>query len=142
MFKSIKAIIVFAVLCFQLAAVNLVFAADSQKEQETKLITAACMDYVEGFYESNGDRIAKGVHPDLVKRFINNGKISEMSREALIKAAVSQKWQMAKITVDVYDINGNIALAKVTSDYVDYVQLAKFDGQWQVVNVLWGMPAK
>lgn len=34
---------------------------------------------------------------------------------------------------------GDIAMARIASCFVDYVQLARLDGRWQVVNVLWLM---
>lgn len=143
MFKSFKTITILMVLCIQIASANSAFATESQKKVESRQIKETCMDYVEGFYQSDEDRIKRSVHPDLVKRFITDGnKIHESSRENLIREAVSQKWKMTKIVVDVYDVSGEIALAKVTSDYDDYVQLAKIDGRWQVINVLWGMAAK
>ena len=40
--------------------------------------------------------------------------------------------------VTVLDIYGNAASAKaVMADWVDYMQLAKVDGRWVIVNVLW-----
>jgi len=40
--------------------------------------------------------------------------------------------------VTVLDIFGNAASAKaVMADWVDYMQLAKVDGRWVIVNVLW-----
>jgi hypothetical protein len=33
---------------------------------------------------------------------------------------------------------GNAAVAKVVmADWIDYLQLVKADGRWQIVNVLW-----
>ena len=42
----------------------------SRKSQSNELETvkAACLDYVEGWFDSNTERVSYGVHPDLVKR--------------------------------------------------------------------------
>ena len=40
--------------------------------------------------------------------------------------------------VSILDIFNNAASAKaVMADWVDYLQLAKVDGRWVIVNVLW-----
>ena len=40
--------------------------------------------------------------------------------------------------VTILDIFNNAASAKaVMADWVDYMQLAKVDGRWLIVNVLW-----
>ena len=43
-----------------------------------------------------------------------------------------------KADVVIYDITGDAAIAKLTmADWVDYLQLARVDGRWVIVNVLW-----
>jgi hypothetical protein len=40
--------------------------------------------------------------------------------------------------VIILDIFGNAGSAKaVMADWIDYMQLAKVDGRWVIVNVLW-----
>jgi hypothetical protein len=40
--------------------------------------------------------------------------------------------------VTILDIFGNAASAKiVASDWVDYLHMAKWNGRWVIVNVLW-----
>ena len=111
--------------------------ADMADNCEVPAIKQACLDYVEGFFESNKERIERGVNGDLVKRQNDKGVIKNMTRQELVAVAVGNKWSKPEIKVDVYDVHGNIALAKVTSQFVDYCELAKIDGRWQVLNVLW-----
>lgn len=46
--------------------------------------------------------------------------------------------------VTILDVFENSACVKVVaSDWVDYLQVAKFNGRWVIVNVLWELkPAK
>ena len=38
----------------------------------------------------------------------------------------------------ILDVSGNMAAVKcVSADYVDYLLLAKTNGQWKIVNALW-----
>jgi hypothetical protein len=40
--------------------------------------------------------------------------------------------------VTILDIFGNAASVKaVMADWIDYLQIAKVDGRWMIVNVLW-----
>jgi hypothetical protein len=42
------------------------------------------------------------------------------------------------IAVEIYDISRDMAALKVTSAmYVDHLQIAKVNGEWKIVNVLW-----
>ena len=43
-----------------------------------------------------------------------------------------------KCCVTILDASGGIATANALSaDYIDYLHLAKIDGEWKIVNVLW-----
>ena len=110
-------------------------------DNTVKEIKKACLDYVEGFYESNKNRIENGVHKKLVKR---DSKLNEMTRDKLINVAVGNKRNKPKtgIKVTVFDISGNIAITKIISEFVDYAELVKIDGKWQVINVLWDYKKK
>ena len=42
------------------------------------------------------------------------------------------------IEVEIYDLNKGMAAVKVTSAmYIDHLQVATFNGEWKIVNVLW-----
>lgn len=45
--------------------------------------------------------------------------------------------------VTILDVFENAASVKVVaSDWVDYLQMAKFNGRWVIVNVLWELTPK
>jgi len=110
--------------------------AKSLNPSEVNAVKKACLDYVEGFYESDANRMKNGIHPLLVKR---DAKLNQMTRDELVSIATGKTWSKPDggISVDVYDISGNIAAARIISEYVDYVHLLKVNGKWQIVNVLW-----
>ncbi len=111
--------------------------AEKSAVSELSAIEQACRDYVEGFYESSGSRIESGVYTGLVKRTPENNGLRETTREKLVEVAKSKKWVKPEVRVEIFDVYKDIASAKVTSDFIDYVQLAKLDNRWQVVNVIW-----
>jgi hypothetical protein len=54
-----------------------------------------------------------------------------------IPAAKQQK------DVTILDVFGNAASVKiVAADWVDYLHVAKFNGKWVIVNVLWELKPK
>lgn len=95
----------------------------------------------------------RAVHPLLCKRGLvkanNQGEpfLVFMNSEALIQAAASGRGKMdpdkRNITVEVLDLNENTASAKVfTVQFNDFLHLAKVNGQWKIVNVLWCPPVQ
>ncbi len=100
-------------------------------------IRQVCLDYAEGFYEGNASRLRSALHPKLVKRTAQDGKLETLSREKLIRIATEEEREKPRLTARVVAVHDGIATAKVVSKYVDYVQLAKLDGEWKIVNVLW-----
>ncbi len=101
-------------------------------------------DYVEGWYDKDPERMKRGLHPDLAKRSIDTGesngirKIDLASLLSVIDQFGGQHGSERKIDIEILDIYGDIATAKVTSnEYVDYVHLCNLNGQWRILNVLW-----
>lgn len=115
------------------------FTKNKFDPEDVKGITKACMDYIEGFYEHSKERVETGMNPALVKRIIVNGnQIQEMTRDQVVAATVKDvKRTKPDITVKIFDIYQGIAAAKISSSYIDYCQLAKIDGKWQIINILW-----
>ncbi len=120
-------------------AIGPAFGESSTNVDQTadiEAIKAACLDYVEGYYDADAARIERGVYKDLVKRKPMRTSVTTMDRKILINLA-SSKREKPEIIVEVLDVYQNVATAKVISEFMDYCQLAKLSGQWQIVNVLW-----
>lgn len=123
-------------------------AEDPAVPDEKPKIEAALRDYIDGWYEGNAERMARALHPDLRKQGIMtlpDGKVfvNESSASAMVaftragfgkkKARPDQKNQVV-----ILDVSGDLASAKsVSPDFIDYIHLARIDGQWKIVNVLW-----
>lgn len=116
---------------------------------DNEAIRAAALDYIEGWYEGNSERMERALHPDLAKRIVmtsaQNGRsrLDQMSALALVQGTrrgggkdTPKDKQLKEITI--LDKFENAASVKiVASDWVDYLHLAKFGGRWMIVNVLW-----
>jgi hypothetical protein len=118
--------------------------AQSDKQQ----VERAVLNYVEAFYEADTTKAYESVARDIAKRgyFTNkDGKVVEakMSFEQLIRLA--QRWKNSQnITTEspkkitVFEILDKMATAKVEAKWgIDYFHLAKIDGKWIIINVLW-----
>ena len=120
---------------------------------DSAAIKQTALDYIEGWQEGNAERMEKSLHPELAKRMVEtnrNGKsrLNQMSAMTLVQytragggKGVSKDKQQKDVTI--LDVFENAASVKVVaSDWVDYMQMAKFDGRWVIINVLWELKPK
>ncbi len=122
--------------------------AAAQSAADSAAIRATALDYIEGWYEGNADRMARAVHPDLAKRIIatnerGQSRLDHQSAMTLVngtKAGYGKSTPAARQQKDVtiLDIYRNVSSVKiVASDWIDYLQVAKVGGNWRIINVLW-----
>lgn len=124
-------------------------AAQSQPSSEAVAIKQTALDYIEGWYEGNAERMEKALHPDLAKRIVrtnpqnSRSSLGQMSAMSLVqgtragggKETPKDKQQKDVTILDVFE---NAASVKVVaSEWIDYLHIAKFNGRWVIVNVLW-----
>jgi hypothetical protein len=103
-----------------------------------------------GWYEGDADRMERALHPELVKRIVDSapgGKslLNNMTAEQLVGATRNGGGRNTPVAerraeVRILDIFGNTATVRVDArSWVDYLQVARVDGRWVIVNVLWEM---
>lgn len=135
-------------------AIALVLTAGSgatlgaQSAADSAAIRRAALDYVEGWYEGNGERMERAVHPELAKRIVitdslRRSRLDQMGASRLVygtragggKDTPRERQQKDVVILDIF---GNAASVRATmSGWVDYMHLARFSGEWKIVNVLW-----
>jgi hypothetical protein len=119
-----------------------------QNTEERAAVEKAVMNYVNAFYEADTTKAYESIARDLAKRgyyTTKEGNVVEakMSFEQLVKLA--QRWKSSQtITpetprkITVFEILDRIASAKVEAKWgIDYFHLAKVNGNWIIINVLW-----
>ena len=138
--------------------VGLAFCAAGVRAQTTvsdadkAAIKQTALDYIEGWYEGDAERMERALHPDLAKRIVrpnaenkNYSRLDQMGALALVqgvkrgggKQTPKDRQQKDVVILDVFE---NAASVKITaSDWIDYLHIAKFNGRWVIVNVLWEM---
>mmetsp|Transcript_75247 Transcript_75247/g.178788 ORF Transcript_75247/g.178788 Transcript_75247/m.178788 type:complete len:361 (+) Transcript_75247:71-1153(+) len=115
--------------------------------EDVEAVRAACLDYVEGMYDLEPDRIQRSVHVEMAKRgfarqpyvelpmtqpeLVNKGKNGLRDDGKKIEAG-------ARKEVVIYEVLDQTASVKLLACWgVDFMHLAKYDGKWKVVNVMW-----
>jgi hypothetical protein len=102
--------------------------------------------YVESWLDGDGDRMRGSLHSDLAKRGLDYSadltpsKVHHLTADDMAaNAAEGPRPQFARTCeITVLDLADNIASVKVVSaPFVDYLHLAKLDGRWSIVNVLY-----
>ncbi len=129
-------------------------AAAQVSAADSAAIRATALDYVEGWYEGNAERMERCLHTELAKRIIVTDKesgrdrLEQMGALRLVQAVkrgggtrTPAEKQIKK--VEILDVDGDIASVKAEmSGWIDYMHIGKWDGRWVIVNVLWEMKPK
>jgi hypothetical protein len=133
------------------------FAAPAQppsaSPEDLTAIKATALDYVESYYEGDPARMERALHPDLAKRIARrdqkSGKdLQHMTAPELVALvakgggkSVPKEKQVREVKI--LDVFGNAATVRADMvGWIDYMHLAKFDGKWKIVNVLWELRPK
>ncbi len=133
-----------------LLVVLLIISSNVIAQTETnneEAINGAALNYIEGWFEGDADRMDKALHSDLTKRGIQllpTGRtlLSYASKSNMVEYTKGQFGKLPEdqrhIEVNILDIDGNMAMVKiVSSKFIDYVHVGKINGDWKIVNVLW-----
>ncbi len=144
-----------ALFAFMLLAVVSFSTARSQSNEDREAVRQAVLDYVEGVYNVDPARIERSVHPELAKRGFYREKGKEgysegkMTHEKLVE--VAKTWNKngklpkdAPKEITIFEVMDQTASAKLVAAWgMDYFHLAKYDGKWKIVNVIWqSLPPK
>ena len=126
---------------------------NAQSPTDAAAIKQTALDYIEGWYEGNAERMERALHPELAKRIVRTNaegvsRLDQMSAMSLVqgtrrgggKNTLKERQQKDVTILDSFE---NAASVKVVaSDWIDYLQMAKFNGRWVIVNVLWELKPK
>lgn len=137
-----------------LVMVSLIVASMNGQSQDQALIRQAALDYIEGWYKGNAERMERALHPELAKRIVNLDQktgqqwVGTMGATNLVQSTragygTNTPKEKQQKDVTILDVFGNTASVKVVaSDWIDYMHLAKWNGEWKIVNVLWELKPK
>ena len=125
----------------------------AQTDADREAIKRTALNYAEGWYEGNADKMESALSPDLAKRIARTnaqgqsslGQMTAMTLDQYTRAAEGKKTpkeeQQKDITI--LDMLGGAATVKCEMrDWVDYMHIGKLNGKWVIINVLWEMKPK
>lgn len=110
--------------------------------EDLEAIEQTALDYVEGWYQGDTERMERSLHSDMVKRIIRKDRVDTLNEEEMVNytrlnSGKGLAGQMKNI-VTILDVYDNIATVKVDSvGYIDYLHIGKVNGKWEIINVLW-----
>ena len=113
-------------------------------------VRRAALDYLEGFYEGDDAKLRRSVHPEVSKFGFARTAAGQtyrripMSYEQMFEFAANVREGRglppagAPKEVLPLDVRDQTAVVRVVTWWgQDYLQMAKYDGRWMIVHVLW-----
>lgn len=122
------------------------FAPDpvnAQTRADTVAVRAAALDYVEGWFTADADRMRRALHPELVKQMpLPDGSLQGSTADELVEmtrmaGGADRDWSDAIEVLAIFD-----DVAAVRADvpgWVDLLHIVRTDGEWQIIHVLWDL---
>jgi hypothetical protein len=114
-------------------------------------IRATIDDYYLGWYDGDGERMARALHPDLAKRgwfrypdepILDPDTFATMTALAAAGRGRRDDPQGRRYEIEIADVHADIATAVVHAvPYVDYLHLVRTVDGWRILNALWTPPA-
>ena len=123
--------------------------AAAQTAADSAGIRATALDYIDGWWSGDENRMAAALHPELVKRI--RGADATGAREWIDQQGASRlvlgtgrgggretPAANRRSEVRILDIFQNAASVRVDAGaWVDYLHLIRWKGRWVILNVLW-----
>lgn len=140
-------------ICITMAFIFSNLAVAQEKTDSIKIVECV-KNYIEGWFNGDVVRMDKALHPDFIKHSAKihtdtGGSIIEtLSKSQLLEYTKSGYGKQtprdkAIVKVDIFEINTDFATAKSwTPEFYDYIHLVKFNGEWKILNVLYGFNKK
>ena len=130
----------------------LIFASfmtvSAQSDTDREAIKRTALNYADGWYEGNAEKMESALHPDLAKRIVRTNPqgqsgLGQMSALSLIQGTRTGSGKQTPAAeqqkdVTILDVMGTAATVKLEMrDWVYYMHIGKFNGKWVIINVLW-----
>lgn len=113
---------------------------------ERQAVIDVSLDYFDGWFQGDAERMRRALHPELAKRRLGDDErgLAETTASWMVEAtaageALRRGDDPGEILVEVVDLHDRIATVVVRSDvYREYVHLVRTLDGWKIVNALWG----
>lgn len=128
----------------------LALACAPANASDDEAIKAAALDYAEGWYQGDAERMERSLHPEMLKRRIVTDvltgvpSVQVLDTSTLVRATRDGVGLGAVdgplgFRVAILDRHGDMAVVRVVSPlYVDYLQMVRWEGRWVILSIVWG----
>ena len=108
---------------------------------EREAIVRTALDYFEGWFDGDVERMDRALHPDLVKRR-SGEELGITTKERMLELTEAgegaEDGSDRRLDVEVVEVYGDIAAAIVRSAvYREYLHLVRTSEGWKIANALW-----
>ncbi len=121
---------------------------------EIRAIRRVVLDYILSWYTMDRKRLKNALHPQLAKRMVwphdktGRSTLIEYPTPALLRSVVKGRLLLAgerkkgKATwggrIKILDLFQDMSVVRTSARWgIDYIHLAKWNGEWKIINVLW-----
>lgn len=122
----------------------------AQTDADREAIKRAALNYAEGWYEGNAEKMESALSADLAKRIVRTNPqgqsgLGQMTAMSLVQGTRGGSGKQTPVAeqqkdVTILDAMSNSATVKLEMrEWVDYMHLGKMNGKWVIINVLWEM---
>jgi hypothetical protein len=123
--------------------------ARAQSAADSAAIVATARDYIEGWYSADAPRMARALHPELVKRiqshdtatgrwWIENQGAGRLVQGTARGGGSRTPPAARRADVRILDVFRRAAVVRVdATDWVDFLQLVREGERWLILNVVW-----
>ncbi len=133
----------FSLVLWLATTMPLVAANPSTSDNDVAAVKATLTNYIEAYYSGDAARMESSLHPHYLKHTVSGpegaARMTEQTGLEMVQRVRSGKitpvaQRVQKITV--LDVSGDLASAKLeTARWVDYLTLARLNGEWKIVSV-------
>ena len=118
----------------------------TQVAEQQEAIRRTALDYIDGWYSGDAERMRRSLHPELAKRIQRPDadgrlRVENMGADDLVgwtEKGTGTTDPVRGNDVRVLDVFGRAASVRVDAGrWVDYLHLVETEAGWQIVNVLW-----
>ena len=125
-------------------------ATDTQDATEAAIV-AVCHDYVDGWFDGDAERMARALHPELVKRCRgiegdDPDALETLTAQDMVDATAAGeglRYNLApgperQVDIQITFQRGTVAAVNcICAAYVDLLHLIEMPDGWRIVNAAW-----
>jgi putative lumazine-binding protein len=118
------------------------------RDGDAAAIRACILDYFDGWFDGDADRMDRALHPALAKHAVGQGagrgdELDVATKDEMVEATFQGRGRTRDlperdIRIEIASVSGDIASVIVHSAvYVEYALLARTGDGWKIMSTLW-----